>query len=62
MKIIIIHGLRLEYRSFITIIQGWLTQSTILELENLLVNQKTLAKQLARVSVKREEETFFNIN
>ena len=45
-KRIIIHGLRLEYKSFIATIQNWLVKLTILELENLLANQGALAKQL----------------
>lgn len=36
MRRIIISVLRLEYRCFITTIQGWPTQSSLEELENLL--------------------------
>ncbi|KAL8159066.1 hypothetical protein V2J09_000603 [Rumex salicifolius] len=36
MRRIIIRGLRPEYNSFITAIQGWPTQPSLLELENLL--------------------------
>ena len=60
MKRIIIHGLKPEYRSFIVAMQGWPIQFIILELENLLVNQEALAKQLARVFVKGEKEALFN--
>ena len=35
-KRIIIYGLRLEYRSFITAIQGWSTQASFINLENWL--------------------------
>ena len=49
MKRIIIYELRLEYRNFIASIQDWPTQSTILELENLLANQEALAEQLAKL-------------
>ena len=51
MRRIIIHGLRPEYRSFVTAIQGWPVQPSLVELENLLANQEALAKQMARVSL-----------
>ena len=41
---IIIHELRLRYKSFNAIIQGQPTQLMLIELENLLANQRTLAK------------------
>jgi len=41
---IIIHGLKPEYRSFITAIQGWPLQPSLEELESLLANQETLVK------------------
>ena len=37
-KRIIVHGLRPEFKSFVTAIQVWPTQSTIEEFENLLAN------------------------
>ncbi|KAL8138008.1 hypothetical protein V2J09_004009 [Rumex salicifolius] len=60
MRRIIIRGLRPEYNSFITAIQGWPTQPSLLELENLLVNQETLAKQMAGLSVKDHEEALYS--
>ncbi|XP_076921313.1 uncharacterized protein LOC143582704 [Bidens hawaiensis] len=59
MKRIIIHGLRPEYRSFVTAIQGWATQPSITEFENILAGQEALAKQLAGVSVKSESEALY---
>ncbi|KAJ4972418.1 hypothetical protein NE237_005517 [Protea cynaroides] len=56
---IIIRGLKQEYRSFIIATQGWPTQPTLLELESLLANQESLAKQMAGLSVKENEEAFF---
>lgn len=38
MRRILINGLRPEYRGFITAIQDWPTQPTLLELENMLAN------------------------
>ncbi|KAM1079118.1 hypothetical protein ACFX2B_013719 [Malus domestica] len=46
MKKIIIHGLRPEYRGFITAIQGWPTQPSLVEFENLLAGQEAMAKQM----------------
>ncbi|XP_078158213.1 uncharacterized protein LOC144553908 [Carex rostrata] len=56
MRRIILNGMRPKYNAFITAIQGWVTQSTLLELENLLASQEALAKQLAGLMVKHEEE------
>ena len=55
MKRIIIHGLRPEYRGFIAAIQGWPTQPSLLQLENLLADQEALAKQMAGVLVKMKK-------
>ncbi|XP_077251998.1 putative LRR receptor-like serine/threonine-protein kinase RPK1 [Tasmannia lanceolata] len=52
----IIRGLRAEFSSFITGIRGWPTQPSLLELENILINQEMLAKQMAGLSVKENEE------
>nr|CAD1834390.1 unnamed protein product [Ananas comosus var. bracteatus] len=60
MKRIIIHGLKPEYNGFITAVRGWPTQPTLVELENLLANQEALAKQMAAVSMKNEEEALFS--
>lgn len=40
MKEIIIHGLNLNSKGFITSVQGWSTQSFLVMLENLLPDQK----------------------
>ncbi|XP_071728349.1 uncharacterized protein [Rutidosis leptorrhynchoides] len=40
----LIRGLKKEYVPFITSIQGWATQPSVEELENLLTNQEALAK------------------
>ncbi|XP_077246140.1 uncharacterized protein LOC143886024 [Tasmannia lanceolata] len=52
----IIRGLRPEFTGFITAIRGWPTQPSLLELENLLINQEMLARQMAGLSVKENEE------
>ncbi|KAJ4971777.1 hypothetical protein NE237_004876 [Protea cynaroides] len=57
---IIIRGLKQEYSSFIIATQGWPTQPTLLELECLLANQESLAKQMAGLSVKENEEALFS--
>ncbi|CAB4286300.1 unnamed protein product [Prunus armeniaca] len=58
-KRIIIHGLRPEYEDFIATVQGWPTQPSLVEFENLLANQEAMAKQMRVVSPKGEEETFY---
>ena len=60
MRRIIIHGLRPKYRSFVAAIQGWLIQPSLVELENLLVDQEALVKQMVGVSLKSEKETLFS--
>lgn len=40
----LIRGLRKEFMPFISSIQGWATQPSIIELENLLFNQAILVK------------------
>ncbi|KAG8497318.1 hypothetical protein CXB51_008528 [Gossypium anomalum] len=57
---IIIHGLRPEYRSFVAVIQGWPTQPSLADLENLLMSQEALAKQMGRVSVKTGDVALFS--
>ncbi|XP_031287178.1 uncharacterized protein LOC116145883 [Pistacia vera] len=37
-RIIIIHGLRPEYRGFVTAVQGWPTQLSLVEFKNLLAD------------------------
>lgn len=44
MKRIIVHGLRLEFKSFVTTIQGQLIQPTIEEYENFLIDQEVIDK------------------
>uniref|UniRef100_A0A2N9I986 CCHC-type domain-containing protein n=1 Tax=Fagus sylvatica TaxID=28930 RepID=A0A2N9I986_FAGSY len=58
-KRIIIHGLRPEYRGFVTAIQGWPTQPSLVEFENLLADQEAMAKQMGGVSLKGEEEALY---
>ncbi|KAJ4718987.1 Retrovirus-related Pol polyprotein from transposon TNT 1-94 [Melia azedarach] len=59
MRRIIIHGLKPEYRSFIAAVQGWPIQPSLVDLENLLADQEALAKQMARVSLKTEDQALF---
>ncbi|KAH7843402.1 hypothetical protein Vadar_016136 [Vaccinium darrowii] len=51
----LIRGIRKEYMPFLTSIQGWATQPTIIELENLLSNQEALAKQMASNNKKNNQ-------
>ena len=60
MKRIIIHGLRLEFRGFVAAIQGWPTQPSLVEFENLLAGQEAMAKQMGGVSLKGEDEALFS--
>jgi hypothetical protein len=59
MKRIVIHGLRSEYRGFITIVQGWQNQPSLVEFENLLAGQEALAKQMGGASLRSEEEALY---
>ncbi|XP_057518481.1 uncharacterized protein LOC130799401 [Amaranthus tricolor] len=56
---IIAHGLRHEFNGFMAAIRGWLTQPTLLELENMLANQEALTRQITGVSPRKEEEALF---
>ncbi|KAM1033159.1 hypothetical protein TB2_036182 [Malus domestica] len=58
-KRLIIHGLRPEYRGFVAVVQGWLTQPSLVEFENLLADQEGLAKQMGRISSRGEEEVLY---
>lgn len=58
-KRIIIHGLKPEYMSFVAAIQGWPTQPSLIEFENLLSSQESLVKQLANVKVGTEETALY---
>lgn len=57
---IIIHGLKPEFRSFVAAIQGWQTQPSLVEFENLLAGQESLAKQMGGVSRRNEEALYAN--
>ncbi|KAI3816801.1 hypothetical protein L1987_16506 [Smallanthus sonchifolius] len=63
MKRIIIHGLKAEFRSFVAAIQGWPTQPSLAEFENLLASQEALAKQMGGLTthseVKKEAEALY---
>ncbi|KAL0418759.1 UNVERIFIED_CONTAM: hypothetical protein Sradi_1289400 [Sesamum radiatum] len=59
MKRIIIHGLKPEFRSFVATVQGWPTQPSLVEFENLLAGQEALAKQMGGVSLKNDEEALY---
>ena len=59
MKRIIIHGLRPDYRSFIIVVQGWLTQPSLVEFENLFASQEAMAKQMGGITLKGEEEALY---
>lgn len=62
-KRIIIRGMRQEYRSFIATVQDWpTTQPSLVELENLLVDQETLLEQLSNASNKKDGEALLNSN
>ncbi|KAE8681852.1 hypothetical protein F3Y22_tig00111303pilonHSYRG00095 [Hibiscus syriacus] len=58
-KRIIVHGLKPEYRGFVTAVQGWPTQPSLVEFENLLAGQEAMAKQMGGVSLKGEEEALY---
>ncbi|KAE8704478.1 hypothetical protein F3Y22_tig00110450pilonHSYRG00264 [Hibiscus syriacus] len=58
-KRIIVHGLRPEYRGFVAAVQGWPTQPSLVEFENLLAGQEAMAKQMGGVSLKGEEEALY---
>nr|GMC49313.1 Retrovirus-related Pol polyprotein from transposon TNT 1-94 [Ipomoea batatas] len=59
MKRIIVHGLRPEFRGFVAAVQGWQEQPSLVEFENLLANQESLAKQMGGASLKKEEEALY---
>ncbi|KAK2997760.1 hypothetical protein RJ639_024907 [Escallonia herrerae] len=62
MKQIIIHGLRPKYRGFVAAVQGWQTQPSLVEFENLLAGQEALAKQMGGASLKGQEEALYANN
>ncbi|XP_073158632.1 uncharacterized protein [Henckelia pumila] len=58
----LIRGLRKEFMPFISSIQGWTNQPTIIELENLLSNQEALIKQMSgssKQSFSRQEDVLY---
>ena len=59
MRCIIIHGLKPRYRGFITAVQGWPTQPSLVEFENLLADQEVIAKEIGGGSLKGEEDVLF---
>ena len=59
MKRIILHGLRPENWSFIFAVQGWPTQPSLVEFENLLAGQEVMAKQIGGITWKGEEEALY---
>ncbi|XP_071729425.1 uncharacterized protein [Rutidosis leptorrhynchoides] len=59
MKCIIIHGLKSEFRSFVAAVQGWQTQPSIVEFENILAAQEALTKHMGGISLKNEEEALY---
>ncbi|KAH0696279.1 hypothetical protein KY289_013761 [Solanum tuberosum] len=59
MRRIIVHGLRLEYKGIIIATQGWDTEPTLSELENLLANEEDLEKPLSSLAIKDEDKALF---
>ncbi|XP_020258516.1 uncharacterized protein LOC109834912 [Asparagus officinalis] len=55
----IIRGLRPEYTPFVTSVQGWATQPSLEEFENLLASQESLAMQMAGVKVHDDSVSAF---
>ena len=60
MRRIIIRGLRPEFRGFVTAIQGWPTQPSLIEFENLLVGQEAMAKKMGGVSLKLKNKALYS--
>ncbi|KAG7551025.1 Zinc finger CCHC-type [Arabidopsis thaliana x Arabidopsis arenosa] len=59
LKRIIIRGLRPEYTPFVTSVQGWATQPSLEEFENLLASQESLAVQMAGVKIHDDSGSAF---
>ncbi|CAA7020014.1 unnamed protein product [Microthlaspi erraticum] len=55
----IIRGLRPEYTPFVTSVQGWATQPSLEEFENLLASQESLATQMAGVKIHDDSGSAF---
>lgn len=62
MRRIIIHGLSLEYKSFINVVQDWPVQPSLMDLEKFASQLRVLAKQMSMVSLKnnKNEGTLFS--
>ncbi|CAM9003921.1 unnamed protein product [Rhodiola kirilowii] len=56
---IIIVGLKAEYNAFISAIQGWPIQPSLIDLENLLANQEALLKQMTGMSIRSTKEALY---
>ncbi|CAM8881464.1 unnamed protein product [Rhodiola kirilowii] len=56
---IIIAGLKVEYNAFISAIQGWPVQPSLIDLENLLANQEALLEQMSGMSIRSTEEALY---
>jgi hypothetical protein len=50
-------SLKPEYNGFVVGVSGCPTQPPLVELENLLVNQEELAKEMGNIIVKKEYKT-----
>lgn len=59
MRRIIVHGLRLEFRDFVTFVQVWPTQPTIEGFKNFLANQEEIDKQMSGALIKNDEKILF---
>ncbi|WZZ86518.1 hypothetical protein YC2023_115097 [Brassica napus] len=55
----IIRGLRPEYTPFVTSVQGWATQPSLEEFENLLASQESLALQMSGVKINDDSGSAF---
>ena len=49
-KRIIIHGLISKCRNFVTEVQGWKVQPSLIKFESMCARQQTMAKQMGGVS------------
>ena len=55
----LIRGLRKEFMPFISLVQGWANQPSIVELENLLSNKEALLKQMSNKSSSQEDNDLY---
>ncbi|GAA0145767.1 hypothetical protein LIER_05886 [Lithospermum erythrorhizon] len=60
MKKIIIDRLRLEYKGIVTTTRDWATKPTLVDLENLLMNEEELDRPSSRYVRDEEEALFIN--